>query len=74
MRQRLWNGLYKGQEQTWVAARFLGADSDINIQNHDPAEFSAWKWVPLSQTIDLIVPFKRDTYKEVIAMFKDIAA
>jgi putative (di)nucleoside polyphosphate hydrolase len=72
MRQRLWNGMYKGQEQTWVAARFMGSDADININNHEPPEFRAWKWIPLSETIDLIVPFKRETYKEVIAMFKDI--
>lgn len=73
MRERLWGGMYKGQEQTWVAARFLGADSDINIKNHDPAEFSKWKWIALGETIDLIVPFKRDTYKQVIALFKDIS-
>ena len=51
----------------------MGADSDINIANHDPAEFSNWKWVALAETIDLIVPFKRDTYKQVITLFKDIA-
>lgn len=72
MRQRLWNGMYKGQEQTWVAARFLGTDADININNHEPPEFSAWKWIPLKETVDWIVPFKRDTYKQVIAMFKDL--
>jgi putative (di)nucleoside polyphosphate hydrolase len=72
MRQRLWNGMYKGQEQTWVAARYLGTDADININNHEPPEFSAWKWISLHETLELIVPFKRETYKEVIAMFKDI--
>lgn len=72
MRQRLWGGMYKGQEQTWVAARFLGTDSDININTHEPAEFRNWKWIALENTVDLIVPFKRETYKEVIALFKDI--
>ncbi len=72
MRQRLWGGMYKGQEQTWVAARFLGSDSDINIKSHQQPEFSNWKWIALAETTDLIVPFKRDTYKQVIALFKDI--
>lgn len=73
MRQRLWNGKYAGQEQTWIAARFLGEDSDINISAHKPIEFQNWKWIPLVQTIDLIVPFKRETYRQVIALMKPYA-
>lgn len=67
-----WNGKYRGQEQTWVAARFTGANSDINLNSFDPPEFCAWQWVDLSKTLDLIVPFKRDIYREVIDMFEDI--
>ncbi len=70
--KKLWNGKYRGQEQTWVAARFTGNDSDINLNAFDPPEFSDWQWVNLSQTLDLIVPFKRDIYREVIEMFSDI--
>ncbi len=74
--QKLWNGKYRGQEQTWVAAKFTGNDTDINIQTNNicgtPPEFSAWKWEDLNQTLDLIVPFKRDIYREVINMFRDI--
>ena len=66
---RLWNGQYHGQVQTWVAMRYDGADEDINISAHNPPEFSQWKWVDLPQTLDLIVPFKRETYKQVIALF-----
>ncbi len=72
LRQRLWNGQYRGQEQFWVAARFLGKDEDIDIEHHPLPEFSRWKWVKLEETVELIVPFKRDVYKQIIAMFKDI--
>lgn len=65
----LWDGRWGGQEQTWIAARFTGTDKDINIQDHDPVEFDKWKWVPLDQVIDLIVPFKQDTYRKVIQAF-----
>ncbi len=71
--KKLWNSQYGGQEQTWVAARFTGTDTDININAHNPAEFQAWKWVALSDVIDLIVPFKRDTYREVIQAFRHLA-
>lgn len=67
---RLWNGQYGGQEQTWIAARFLGDDTDINISAHNPPEFQAWQWVSLDSVLDLIVPFKRDTYQAVIDAFR----
>ena len=69
---KLWNGQFGGQEQIWVAARFMGLDSDINIHAHRQPEFQAWQWAPLDQILDLIVPFKRNTYAEVITAFKDI--
>lgn len=71
---RLWDGRFGGQEQTWIAARFTGMDGDINIYAHNPPEFQSWQWVALSDVLDLIVPFKRDTYREVIASFRDIPA
>lgn len=67
----LWNGRYRGQEQIWVAMRFTGDDSEINLQVHTPPEFTAWKWVPLEKTPELIIPFKRETYIRVAAMFRD---
>ncbi len=72
----LWNGKYRGQEQTWVAAMFTGKDSDIDLnainETNTPPEFSAWQWVDLPDILGLIVPFKRDIYREVIEMFKDL--
>lgn len=70
--QKLWNGKYRGQEQTWVALRFTGQDSDINLNAFDPPEFSAWQWVPLADTLARIVPFKRETYTKVIAMLEGV--
>lgn len=70
--RRLWNGRYRGQEQIWVAARFTGSDHEIDLNAFDPPEFTDWQWVHLGQTLDLIVPFKRDIYREVIDMFSDL--
>ncbi len=72
LRKTLWGGRFAGQEQTWIAMRYLGKDSDINLNAHTPPEFKAWQWAPLAQTPDLIVPFKRETYKSVIAMFEPL--
>jgi putative (di)nucleoside polyphosphate hydrolase len=65
-------GKYKGQRQKWFALRFTGSDSDIDLTAHEP-EFSAFQWVSLEALPDLIVPFKRQTYKHVIAAFAPLA-
>ncbi len=64
----LWNGKYKGQEQTWFAMRFLGVDSDINIATSHP-EFCEWRWVSIKELPDIIVPFKRDVYSAIVKEF-----
>ncbi len=70
LKNKLWNGRYAGQEQTWVAYRFIGQDSEIQLNAFDPPEFKAWQWVDLNDTLDLIVPFKRETYQKVIEAFQ----
>lgn len=69
---KFWDGRYRGQEQIWVAMRFTGQDSEIDLQAHNPPEFKAWKWMPLGKTPDLIIPFKRGIYARVTTMFGDI--
>jgi len=64
-------GRYRGQRQKWFALRFLGNDSDIDLHTHEP-EFAEWKWVDTDALPGLIVPFKRDTYAQVIAAFRGL--
>jgi putative (di)nucleoside polyphosphate hydrolase len=70
----LWGGKFRGQEQTWIAMRYGGKDSDINLNAHEPAEFQRWQWVDLHDALGLIVPFKRDTYLKVIDFFDEFAS
>lgn len=65
-------GRYRGQRQKWLAMRFLGTDSEINVRTAEP-EFSAWRWLDIETLPRLVVPFKRDTYAKVIAAFQDLA-
>jgi putative (di)nucleoside polyphosphate hydrolase len=60
------HGKYKGQRQKWFAMRFTGQESDIDLAAHEP-EFSEYRWVSLEELPGLIVPFKRETYRAVIA-------
>lgn len=72
---RAWGGKYRGQEQKWYAVRFLGNDSEIDITPAEDrqVEFVAWRWVPLSELVGLIVPFKRDVYRQVAKAFAPYA-
>jgi len=67
---RLWGGKWKGQLQDWYLARFLGSDGDVDIATKHP-EFSHWKWAELHLLPELIVPFKRDLYRELLCGFAD---
>jgi len=70
---KLWGGRYRGQEQKWFAMRFLGTDADINIDGKKP-EFSAWRWAELAEIPELIVPFKRALYEQLVAEFGEVVA
>ena len=67
----LWSGAFRGQTQKWVALRFTGEDSDIDIQTEE-AEFVAWQWLSPDELIHRAVPFKRDVYTNIMAEFKDL--
>ena len=60
----IWKGKYKGQTQKWFVMRFIGEDSEININTKHP-EFLEWKWVELSEITKLVVNFKLELYQEV---------
>ena len=55
-------GRYRGQTQKWFLFRFLGEDSEIDIDRpaggHHTAEFRDWRWQSWDALPDLVVPFK----------------
>ncbi len=66
---KIWKGRFRGQQQKWFLLRFHGRDDDINLDTEHP-EFSAWRWLPVDDLVDNIVPFKRDVYEAVVAAFR----
>ncbi|MDE3175638.1 MAG: RNA pyrophosphohydrolase [Pseudomonadota bacterium] len=71
-------GRYRGQTQKWFLFRFEGEEAEIDI--HHPAEgrhhaeFEDWRWAPLDALPDLVVPFKRAVYAQIVAWFAPLAA
>jgi putative (di)nucleoside polyphosphate hydrolase len=66
----IWRGRYRGQRQKWFVMRFLGEDRDIDLGATPHPEFDAWEWVAPARLPDLIVPFKRQLYLDVLAEFR----
>jgi putative (di)nucleoside polyphosphate hydrolase len=66
---KIWKGKYKGQKQRWFLIKFLGPDSEINLNQKYP-EFNEWKWVDIDELSELIVPFKKELYLSVIKEFQ----
>ena len=68
---KLWRGSnWVGQAQVWFLCRFTGSDSDIDLDGEHP-EFREWRWVEPRQLPELIVPFKRDLYCELLDAFAE---
>jgi len=67
----IWKGKYRGQKQKWFLMRFIGKDSEININTSNP-EFLDWKWIELDLITEVVVDFKLHVYKELREKVKKI--
>ena len=74
IRAKALKGKYQGQTQQWFAMRFKGDESEINTgaKPGHKAEFSAWKWEDAEKLPDLIIPFKRGVYEQVVQEFANL--
>jgi putative (di)nucleoside polyphosphate hydrolase len=61
----IWKGKYRGQKQKWFITRFLGEESEINL-NTKHAEFIDWKWIKPKLLPEVIVNFKKKLYLNLL--------
>ena len=67
----IWKGKYSGQKQKWFIVKFLGNDSEININTKNP-EFIEWKWIEIKYLPDVIVSFKKNVYLKLTEELKNL--
>ncbi len=67
----IWKGKFKGQVQKWFLMRFVGNDSEIDINTIKP-EFLEWKWLNVDDLPKIAVNFKRDIYQNLKKEIKKI--
>ena len=65
----IWKGKYRGQKQKWFIAKFLGEETEINL-NTKYAEFVEWKWIIPKMLPEVIVDFKKDLYNKLLKEIK----
>jgi putative (di)nucleoside polyphosphate hydrolase len=68
--QGIMGGRYRGNRQKWFAMRFTGSDADINLATEHP-EFDAWRWVEPELLPELVVPFMRRLYLDILVEFRE---
>ena len=66
---KIWKGKYRGQKQKWFIVKFIGMESEININTKFP-EFIEWKWIDMNLLPSLIVNFKKHVYKDILNELK----
>ena len=60
----VWKGKFRGQKQKWYLVKFIGNDSEIDLNTGKP-EFIEWKWVEIDELTKLIVDFKKNIYEKL---------
>ena len=66
---RLKFGVYGGQEQVYYLCKFLGKDSDINLDT-TCREFDHWRWIaPDKFRMEWVPRFKLQVYQNVLKDF-----
>tara|TARA_B100001029_G_scaffold179501_1_gene189271 strand:+ start:3467 stop:3940 length:474 start_codon:yes stop_codon:yes gene_type:complete len=66
---KIWKGRYRGQKQKWFIVRFLGNDSEIDLETGKP-EFIEWQWINVENLPGVIVEFKRKVYEDLLPKIK----
>ena len=65
----IWKGKFRGQKQKWFIAKFLGNESEINLNTKQP-EFIEWKWINAERLPEVIVDFKKNLYLSLLKEIK----
>ncbi|QXK92188.1 RNA pyrophosphohydrolase [Neoehrlichia mikurensis] len=60
---------FSGQKQRWVLMKFIGEDSEIDINYSLHPEFKSWSWQNLDYVINNVIYFKKEVYHKVADEF-----
>ena len=67
----IWKGKFRGQKQKWFIVKFVGEETEININTKKP-EFNDWKWLDANELPNVVVDFKKHIYEKLLIETKKI--
>ena len=65
-----------GNIPEWLAYDYppdVREDPRFHKKRHAEVEFDAWRWGELAEIPELIIPWKRDVYVQVVAAFREFS-
>ena len=65
----IWKGKFRGQKQKWFIAKFIGNESEIDLNKEHP-EFIEWKWIDIKMLPIVVVEFKKNLYLNLLKEIK----
>jgi len=75
----LWNkvpdyarGKWVGQKQTFWLVKFMGADSDINLETSNDQEFRSWRWCSVATVRRIAAKKRLPGYQAALEEFVDL--
>ena len=68
---KIWKGKYRGQKQKWFVMKFLGKNSEINVNTKNP-EFLDWQWIDINKLTEVVVNFKFKMYRKLTEELKNL--
>ena len=57
---------FRGQKQIWFLLSFLGQNQDVRLDLAARPEFDRWRWIDYWRTLDYIIGFKREVYRQAL--------
>ena len=55
----------RGQIQKWFLFRIIKKKLNIDLNNFKEREFCNWKWMSMAELVDIVVEFRKPTYKKL---------
>ena len=59
----------RGQVHKWFFLELVGDERAIDVT--PGGEFTAWRWCTLSDLVDMVPPFRRGVYRELVRWHRD---
>jgi putative (di)nucleoside polyphosphate hydrolase len=61
----------RGQVHKWFFMEFIGSDEAVQLDGG--GEFVAFQWIAIDELTDIVVPFRRPVYRELVKWSSELA-